>query len=228
MARSGAAADQRLRRRVRAAPAGPQRRARAAADLDRAAPRRVRPDDRAPGADGRPAAGGQPGVGEQQHRQPAPARHDGLARVRRDAERRRADAARRPGGVYAQMDFDTRDRYRHVGRGASAGSSDAAEVDVARQAVALCAAASAAERRARAAPDGRRCHVGFYLVGAGRPALEQAVGARLPPRAAARARGAARARCRSTRAPSAWAPWRCAAGPRARTRSRTCCGPGGA
>ena len=32
-----------------------------------------------------PAAGGQPGLGEQQHRQPAPARRDGLARVRRDA-----------------------------------------------------------------------------------------------------------------------------------------------
>ncbi len=84
-----------------------------------------------------------------------------------------------PSGVYAQMSFDTRDRYRHVVE-AIGRVSDAAEVDIARQAVALCAAASAAETISPAAPDGRRCHVGFYLLGAGRPVLEQAVGARLP------------------------------------------------
>ncbi len=92
----GPAAHQRLRRRVRAPPARAWRRADARAQLDRAAPRRKRPDDRA----ARPArgapAGGQPGVGEQQHRQPAPARRDELARLRRVAEQRRADAARRP------------------------------------------------------------------------------------------------------------------------------------
>ena len=84
-----------------------------------------------------------------------------------------------PSGVYALMSFETRDRYRHVVE-ALGRISDTAEVDIARQAVALCAAAGAAESRPSAAPDGRRCHVGFYLLGAGRPALEQAVGARLP------------------------------------------------
>ena len=55
------------------------------------------PDDRAAGAARGAAAGREPGLGQQQHRQPAPARCDGLARVRRVAERRRADAARRSG-----------------------------------------------------------------------------------------------------------------------------------
>ena len=42
-------------------------------------------------------AGRGAGLGEQQHRQPAPARLDGLARVRRDAVEGRAGAAPRPG-----------------------------------------------------------------------------------------------------------------------------------
>ena len=49
--------------------------------------------DRAAGAVGKPAAGCRSGLDQQQHRQPALARRDGLARVRRDNERRRADIA---------------------------------------------------------------------------------------------------------------------------------------
>ena len=48
----------------------------------------------AAGALGEPAAGRRPGLDEQQHRQPALSRRDGLARVRRDDERRRADPER--------------------------------------------------------------------------------------------------------------------------------------
>jgi len=83
-----------------------------------------------------------------------------------------------PSGVYAQMSFDTRDRYRHVVE-AIGRMSDTAEIDIARQAVALCAAAGAGEADPPMASDGGRCHVGFYLFGAGRAALEQAVGARV-------------------------------------------------
>ncbi|MGZ8261115.1 MAG: cyclic beta 1-2 glucan synthetase, partial [Caldimonas sp.] len=49
-------------------------------------------------------------------------------------------------------------------------------------AVAL-AEAAAASADAGGAGDSRQCHVGFYLLGAGRARLEQAVGARLPTRA---------------------------------------------
>ncbi len=84
-----------VRRRTGAPPAGPEPGAGIAAHLDRAAAVRVRPDDRAAGAVGKPAAGRRPGFDQQQHRQPALSRRDGLARVRRGHERRRADPARR-------------------------------------------------------------------------------------------------------------------------------------
>jgi hypothetical protein len=61
-----------------------------AADLDRAAAVRVRPDDRAAGAVGKPATGRRPGLHQQQHRQSPIPGGDGLARLRRDAERCRA------------------------------------------------------------------------------------------------------------------------------------------
>ena len=91
-----ATADQRLCGRVRPAPAGAGRGARVALDVDGAASGRIPPDDRTTGAFGRAAAGGQPGVGEQQHRQPALAGRHRLARVRRDAQQRRAGVAGRP------------------------------------------------------------------------------------------------------------------------------------
>jgi cellobiose phosphorylase len=84
-----------------------------------------------------------------------------------------------PSGVYAQMDFETRDRYRHVVE-AIAKMTEATEAEVARQAVALCAASTDGAAGPSTAPDGRRCHIGFYLLGAGRATLEQAVGARVP------------------------------------------------
>ncbi len=74
-----------------------------------------------------------------------------------------------PAGVYAQMDFGTRDAYRHaVERIAS--RSLASEVDVARAAVDL-AVHGRGQRAAAAAP--REGHVGHHLVGDGRPALDR-------------------------------------------------------
>jgi cyclic beta-1,2-glucan synthetase len=90
-----------------------------------------------------------------------------------------------PSGVYTQMDFGTRDRYRHAVE-EIASSSRRSEIEVARQAVTLAAAAAAeaeaaAEVAADRPQDARRSHVGYYLIGAGRPALEAAVGVRYPP-----------------------------------------------
>jgi cyclic beta-1,2-glucan synthetase len=78
-----------------------------------------------------------------------------------------------PSGIYEQIDFATRDSYRHVVE-AIARLGKCSETEVAQQAVALAAAAAEAA-------DGRRAHVGFYLLGTGRIALEQAVSARAPP-----------------------------------------------
>jgi cyclic beta-1,2-glucan synthetase len=64
---------------------------------------------------------------------------------------------------YAAMDFATRDSYRHAIEELARGSSRA-ELDVAREAI-----AQAARSDVR---DGRRNDPGFYLVGAGRLALE--------------------------------------------------------
>ena len=70
-------------------------------------------------------------------------------------------------GVYSQMDFGTRDRYRHIVEEMERGS-DANELEVARAAV------EAARSSEADAPE----HVGYYLIGAGRPLLEARVGYR--------------------------------------------------
>ena len=68
-----------------------------------------------------------------------------------------------PAEVYPRMDFETCDAYRKVVE-ALAWGSDKTEQDVAELAIAL----------ARATPsDERRSHVGHYLIGEGRRALEQ-------------------------------------------------------
>jgi cyclic beta-1,2-glucan synthetase len=77
-----------------------------------------------------------------------------------------------PAGVHADQDFATRDRYRRAVE-AIAAAARADELDVARQAVKLAAATA----HGLGLPD-RRSHVGYFLVDAGRPILERAVGAR--------------------------------------------------
>jgi cellobiose phosphorylase len=78
--------------------------------------------------------------------------------------------AQDPAGVYQAMDFATRDRYRHVVE-EIAKRSPLAEAEVAEAAVVL--ARTGSERRA---------HVGFFLVDAGRGALERATRMRQSPR----------------------------------------------
>jgi cyclic beta-1,2-glucan synthetase len=80
---------------------------------------------------------------------------------------------RDPTGVHPLMDFHTRNRYRtQVEK--LARHSRKPEVTVAETAVAM-----AAERRQRGA-DRRECHVGFFLVDAGRRALERQLGCQIP------------------------------------------------
>jgi Ser/Thr protein kinase RdoA (MazF antagonist) len=74
-----------------------------------------------------------------------------------------------PGGVYARMDFATRDRYRHVIEKIAKHSSHS-EVEVAQAAVRL-AQAAASETPAKE----HEAHVGFYLIGKGLPQLERLV-----------------------------------------------------
>jgi cyclic beta-1,2-glucan synthetase len=80
-----------------------------------------------------------------------------------------------PLGVYARMDFTTRDRYRHVVEEV-AKQSRQSEYDVARDAIQL-AQAVAAER-----PDDRTAHVGYYLIDRGRAALERSQQMKVNPR----------------------------------------------
>ncbi|MGE5098262.1 MAG: cyclic beta 1-2 glucan synthetase, partial [Betaproteobacteria bacterium] len=79
--------------------------------------------------------------------------------------------------VYATMEFATRDQYRHVVE-RLARTSGLDEAHVAREAVRI-----AAEARLRAPGDGaaqaRVSHVGFYLIDAGLPDLERALGIRV-------------------------------------------------
>jgi cellobiose phosphorylase len=81
-----------------------------------------------------------------------------------------------PSGIYAQMDFGTRDRYRHAVE-SIARLGARSETEVARIAVQLADAAATQEGGDAAA--GRRSHIGTYLLGEGREALEQAAGVRV-------------------------------------------------
>ena len=74
-----------------------------------------------------------------------------------------------PAGVYARMDFSTRDRYRHIVESLSR-HSPACESAVARAAVDL--AKTGAETGGVAS---REAHVGYYLIDQGLPRLEQAI-----------------------------------------------------
>jgi len=77
------------------------------------------------------------------------------------------------GGVYGDMDFGTRDRYRHVVEKV-ARDSRLSESEVARAAIGLARRSAAAKGE-----NDRAVHVGFYLIDKGLPQLEQVVRARL-------------------------------------------------
>jgi cellobiose phosphorylase len=82
-----------------------------------------------------------------------------------------------PSGVYANMDFATRDLYRHAVE-EIAKRGDLSENEVAQKAIGLAKGASPDLR------DSRKAHVGYYLIDKGRTALEQAAGVRRSPRGA--------------------------------------------
>ena len=79
-----------------------------------------------------------------------------------------------PGSAYADMDFATRDRYRHVIEAVAKGST-LAEDSVARHAIGLAQAAAD-----RSGTGDRTAHVGYYLIDCGRSELERLVSAHLP------------------------------------------------
>ena len=78
--------------------------------------------------------------------------------------------------AFGQMDFATRDRYRHAVEVLARGS-DRTELEVAEAAMAMCQAARTGA--AGRSPDAARLDPGFYLVGDGRPGFERALGVRL-------------------------------------------------
>jgi cellobiose phosphorylase len=80
-----------------------------------------------------------------------------------------------PAGVYARMDFATRDQYRHVVE-KIAKSSPLSENEVARAAIRL-----AGGIEGKADGDDRANHVGYYLMDKGLALLERHAGVRLPP-----------------------------------------------
>ena len=74
-----------------------------------------------------------------------------------------------PAGIYAAMDFETRNQYRNVVEELAIGS-EADEVTIAQTAIQLAKNGSCP----------REQHVGFYLVGRGRPILESQLGYQAP------------------------------------------------
>jgi cellobiose phosphorylase len=75
-----------------------------------------------------------------------------------------------PADVYRQMDFATRDRYRHAVE-ALARHSNLSESEVAEKAVRLAEVGARAQGR-----EDRTAHVGYYLIAGGQPLLEKRSG----------------------------------------------------
>ncbi|HEX2612978.1 MAG TPA: glucoamylase family protein, partial [Fibrobacteria bacterium] len=84
-----------------------------------------------------------------------------------------------PPGVYARMDFATRDRYRHAVEGISR-HGPRSETEVARMAVDKASACFSSSAACEGYPEDRAAHVGFYLIDKGLPRLEKAARVRLP------------------------------------------------
>ena len=79
-----------------------------------------------------------------------------------------------PADIYSDMDFATRDRYRHVVE-SLARQSKLSETELAQKAVAL--ADGSARQNGH---EDRTAHVGYYLIDKGRPLLERAASVRWP------------------------------------------------
>jgi len=76
---------------------------------------------------------------------------------------------RDPVGVYARMDFQSRDRYRHAVEEMAAPTGEA-QLRVALKAV------ERARQVAEKTPGDRRAHVGYFLIGGGRRQFEKGIG----------------------------------------------------
>ena len=79
----------------------------------------------------------------------------------------------------AEMDFATRDRYRHAVEELARGTRHD-ELAVARRAVAMATEAAAQARASAQEPDPRICDPGYYLIARGRPRLERDLRFRVP------------------------------------------------
>jgi cyclic beta-1,2-glucan synthetase len=87
---------------------------------------------------------------------------------------------RDPAGVYGRMDFISRDQQRHAVEQFAAPSGEA------QLSLALKAVECAREAASHGLPTDRAAHVGYHLVGPGRPNLEREVAYRPPIRVRAR------------------------------------------
>ncbi len=89
------------------------------------------------------------------------------------------DEALRADPSFAALDFVTHDRYRHAIEELARGSARS-ELEVAREAVLHADRARDRARGAGGPRDERRADPGYYLIGSGRLALEEALGFRAP------------------------------------------------
>ena len=88
------------------------------------------------------------------------------------------DDVLRAGSPFEEMDFATRDRYRHAVEELARGSG-LTEVEVTREAVAMAEAAPSGDD-AGSAPEDPRRDPGYHLISNGRVALEHALHVRVP------------------------------------------------
>ncbi|HHW13435.1 MAG TPA: glycosyl transferase family 36, partial [Firmicutes bacterium] len=89
---------------------------------------------------------------------------------------------RDPAGIYAEMDFESRDQVRHLVE-TLARRWRRSEIEVAERAVALATAkAGTAPQAEESVPYRKRTHVAYYLFSPGRRELAASLGTRLPVR----------------------------------------------
>ncbi len=91
------------------------------------------------------------------------------------------DAVLRAGGNFAEMDFPTRDRYRHAIEELARGSAHT-ELDIARSAIVAAKRAAADPVNGDEATPRREQEPGYYLISKGRRALENEIGFQVPVR----------------------------------------------
>jgi cyclic beta-1,2-glucan synthetase len=89
------------------------------------------------------------------------------------------DAVLRADSHFAEMDFPTRDRYRHAIEDLARGSGRA-ELDVARRAIAAATRPPVEPTETGEALPGRAHDPGYYLIANGRRAFEKEIGFRIP------------------------------------------------